>query len=151
MLRGLLLKLGFCDKWVNLIMLCVQSVEYFLLSEGEEIGTIHPKRGLRQGDPLSPYLFILLAEGLTALINKEETRGNFHEVGVARGAPKVTHLLFADDSFVFFRADSKESQTCKNILDVYASATGQLVNLDKSSLTFSKNVCKQVRKDVVRF
>ena len=56
-----------------------------------------PKRALWQGDPLSPYLFIICAEGLSALIWKAEVAGSLHGVKVCKGAPNVSHLLFADD------------------------------------------------------
>lgn len=148
MLRALLLKLGFHENWVKLIMICVESVEYSLLAEGEELGPIKPSRGIRQGDPLSPYLFILIAEGLTALINKHEASGDFHGVGIARGVPKITHLLFANDSFIFFRANLSESTICKHILDLYATASCQLINFEKSSINFSRNVGEEARNAV---
>ena len=61
-------KLGFCSKWVNLIMQCITSISYSVLINGAAYGTIKPSRGLRQGDPLSPSLFLLCAEGLSAII-----------------------------------------------------------------------------------
>ena len=69
-LRGIMLKLGFDNRWVDLMMLCVSTVRYNVLVNGREVGPIIPKRGLRQGDPLSPYLFILCAEGLSSLIKR---------------------------------------------------------------------------------
>jgi hypothetical protein len=82
-------------------MLCVSSVNYTTLVNFEKVGPIHPGRGLRQGDPLSPYLFILVAEGLTSLINKAVKNGDLHGVKICRGALTVSHLLFADDCFYF--------------------------------------------------
>jgi hypothetical protein len=94
-------------------------------------GPIFPGRGLRQGDPLSPYLFILCAEGLSALIRQAERNGSLLGVKVCRNAPIVSHLLFADDCFLFCRADSVEATILKNILITYAEASGQLVNFQK--------------------
>ena len=69
-LRGIMLKLGFDNRWVDLMMLCVSTVRYNVLVNGREVGLIILKRGLQQGDPLSPYLFILCAEGLPSLIKR---------------------------------------------------------------------------------
>lgn len=81
-----------------------------------------------------------MAEGLSALIREREAWGIFHGIGVARGAIKISYLLFVDDSFIFFKASPGESGVCRDILECYAGATGQLVNLEKSSLSFSKNL-----------
>ena len=67
--------MGFSFHWVELMSLCVSTVCYFVLHNGQELGPIIPHRGLRQGDPLSLYLFILCAEGLSALIHKKEREG----------------------------------------------------------------------------
>ena len=104
-LQDVMLKMGFAGKWVELIMLCVSTVRYNVIRNGKEVGPIIPSRGLRQGDPLSPYLFILCAEGLSSLIRRQENVGLIHGVKVARGAPMVSHLFFADDAFLFFRAN----------------------------------------------
>ena len=76
-----MLKLGFDNRWVDLMMLCVSTVCYNVLVHGREVGPIIPKRGLRQGDPLSPYLFILCAEGLSSSIKRAESEGLLHHVG----------------------------------------------------------------------
>ena len=77
-LRGIMLKFGFDNRWVDLMMLCVSTVRYNVLVNGREVGPIIPKRGLWQGDPLSPYLFILCAEGLSSLIKRAESEGVLH-------------------------------------------------------------------------
>lgn len=98
-LQAIMLKMGFTPEWVQLIMLCVTTVSYTVLRDGNKVGPINPSRGLRQGDPLSPYLFLLCAEGVSSLITKYEKLGLIHGVRVARKAPVLSHLLFADDCF----------------------------------------------------
>ncbi|MCI54072.1 RNA-directed DNA polymerase (Reverse transcriptase), partial [Trifolium medium] len=73
-------RLGFADKWIQWMMLCVSSVNYSVLVNHEKVGPIFTGRGLRQGDPLSPYLFILVTECLSALIKNYVARGDIHGV-----------------------------------------------------------------------
>lgn len=96
-LKLIMLKMGFAADIVNLIMMCVTIVSYKIMRDGREIGPIIPSRGLRQGDPLSPYLFIIRAEGLSSLIHHYEKAGLLHGARVARGDPDTSHLFFADD------------------------------------------------------
>jgi hypothetical protein len=119
-----------------------------LILNGNTIGPIIPGRGLRQGDPLSPYLFIICAEGLSALIRKAEGKGDVHGVKICRNAPIISHLLFADDCFIFFRASDSEAGTMKNILSTYEAASGQAINLQKSEIYCSKNVSPAIRNSV---
>ena len=98
-LHYVMVQIGFDIKWVRWIMMCVSTVSYNVALNGIEFGIINPKRGLRQGDPLSPYLFILCAEVLVSLLKNAEARGLLHGCKVSLGAPTISHLLFADDSF----------------------------------------------------
>ena len=127
-------------------MLCVSTVRYHVIQDGKEIGPIVPSRGLRQGDSLSPYLFILYAEGLSSLIHKYERAGLIHGVRVVRGAPVVSHLFFADDCFLFFKASESEARLIKHILAAYGQGSEQLVNFNKSSISFSSNVHENVTR-----
>ena len=77
-LEQILLKLGFHEDWVTLLMECITTVSYSILVNGEPKGLFKPSKGLRQGDPLSPYLFIFYAEGLNALLHGAASRGNIH-------------------------------------------------------------------------
>jgi hypothetical protein len=74
-IKAVLIRMGFCDKWVHWMTMCIESVDYSVLVNGEKVGPVIPGRGLRQGDPLSPYLFILCAEGLSYLIGRAESSG----------------------------------------------------------------------------
>ncbi|KAH9648318.1 reverse transcriptase domain-containing protein [Citrus sinensis] len=139
-LKAMMLKLGFAKIWVELILLCVSTVTYKVLQGNKEVGPIVPNRGLRHGDPLSLYLFIICAEGLSSLLRKQERAGLMHGVRVARGVPIVTHLFFADDCFLFFHANEQEAQIIKQSLAIYGAASGQVVNYNKSSISYSTNV-----------
>lgn len=81
-------------------------------------------------------------------MHKEACCNNIHGIQVARNAPKVTHLLFADDSLFFGRANQKEADSINFVLTKYQLAFGQLVSLDKSEVSFSRNVPEN-EKDIV--
>jgi hypothetical protein len=104
-LENMMRKLGFADRWIGLMMACVSSVRYQVSFNCEETDMFTPTRGLRQGDPLSPYLFLLCAEGLSSLLLYEEEVGGIDGVRVCRNAPSVSHLLFANDSLILMKAD----------------------------------------------
>lgn len=135
-----MLKLGFAERWVELILLCVSTVTYKVLQGNKEVGPIVPSRGLRQGDPLSSYLFIICAEGLSSLLRKQDRAGLMHGGWVAKGAPIVTHLFIVDDCFLFFHANDQEARIIKQSLAIYEAASGQVVNYNKSSISYSANV-----------
>lgn len=79
-----------------------------------------PTQGLRQGDPLLPYLFLLCVEGLSALISKNEIDDSLHGLHIADSAPSLHHMLFADDNFLFTQATMEECEVTQHILDVYS-------------------------------
>jgi hypothetical protein len=128
--------------------MCVESVDYSVLVNGEKVGLVIPGHGRRQGDPLSPYLFILCAEGLSSLISRVETTGDLTGTAICRGAPRVTHLLFADDCFLFFKACERQAQTMKNILSMYEAASRQSISLPKSEIYYSRNVSHVLKQSI---
>ena len=138
-LKEIMLKLGFRREWINLIMQCVSIVEYKVRINEEEGERFKPTRGLRQGGPLSPYLFLLCTEGLNALLLHAEENGNISGVKVCRDAPPVTNLLFADDSLILMKANQHNAAALKSTLELYCAASGQLVSVEKSSIFFSSN------------
>lgn len=100
-LEALLLKMGFSPIWVSWIKSCISSVSYQVMLNGEPKGSISPSRGIRQGDPLSPFLFIILTESLISQLQGAEREGRITGLKIARGSPPISHLLFADDSLFF--------------------------------------------------
>jgi hypothetical protein len=108
-------KMGFADQFVDLIMKCVSTVTYRIKVNGEFSDQINPQRGLRQGDPLSPYLFILCAEGLSALFRKAEMNGEIQGIRVCPRAVSVSHLFFADDTLVLLKASNSGAHSLQHI------------------------------------
>ncbi|XP_062014154.1 uncharacterized protein LOC133730612 [Rosa rugosa] len=150
-LQKVMERMGFAHSWVKMIMQCVSSVRYSFLVRGKPRGYVVPSRGLRQGDPLSPYLFLLGAEGLSALLTKKADLGVLPGISICDGAPMVNHLLFADDSMLYANANLQACQEISNVLTVYGKASGQQVNFRKSSVTFSKNVDRETQNWLASF
>jgi len=123
-LEKMMLKLGFDDRWVKLIMANVSSVRYSVRFISMETEMITPTRGIRQGDPLSPYLFLIVAEGLSSLIQQAEERGELEGIKVCREAPMVSHLLFVDDSLILMHVDKSNADCLRGILDMYCQSSG---------------------------
>ncbi|XP_074346242.1 uncharacterized protein LOC141685013 [Apium graveolens] len=114
----------FPDVWVERVMQYIKIVTYSFLRNGEIFGEVISQRGIRQGDPISLYLYILCAEGLSAMIREYEKCGLLHGCKIARNAPSISHLLFADDCYFFLRATKIEAQTLKSMLQRYEAWLG---------------------------
>lgn len=147
-LEKVMVKMGFDRRWVNLIMACVKSLKYKVRVNAMETETFIPTRGIRQGDPLSPYLFLLVAEGLSSLLRGAEDRGELQGVRVCRDAPAISHLLFADDSLILMQADKENADNLKRLLDLYCASSGQKVSEEKYIISFSKNTDVAVKAEV---
>ncbi|XP_057451835.1 uncharacterized protein LOC130743612 [Lotus japonicus] len=141
-LASVLEQMGFPPNWVHLIMSCVTTVNFSIMLNGAPQEAFSPNRGLRQGDPLSPYLFILCGEVFSALINQAVLSSALHGIKIARSAPEnsLKSRVITDDSVIFARATTQEALTIKVILASYEQASGQVINLDKSMLSCSRNV-----------
>ena len=109
-----------------------------MLINGVAKGLIQPQRGLRQGCPLSPYIFILCAETFTNLLQQAESQQLIHGIKFSNEL-SITHLLFADDSLIFTRATREDCTNLKKIFECYAAASGQIFNFEKSSMFFSES------------
>ncbi|CAL2247000.1 unnamed protein product [Prunus armeniaca] len=119
-----------------------------VLPEGRPFGRIIPSRGLRQGDPISPYLFLIVAEAFSTLLQQAERDSRLHGVSIAPFAPSINHLFFADDSLLFCNAGTTEALVLKRIFGVYKAASGQKVNLGKSALCFSPSTPRVLQDDI---
>jgi exonuclease III len=147
-LEATLKAMNFPTNIINTIMRCVSTVSFSILINGKPTKSFIPERGLRQGDPLSPYLFILCADVFSGLIAKAQAKSKIHGVKIAPSAPEITHLFFADDSIIFCRANEEETNKVKSIISKYQQASGQLVNYNKSELLFSKKVPQEMKLNI---
>lgn len=149
-LRSIMLKLGFSENWVSLIMRCVETVKLSVRVNGHFSEIFSPTRGIRQGDPISPYLFLLCAEGLSSML--KFSGPNYLAKGIRVGihAPWVSHLLFADDHLLFTQASSNGAQRLMNILQTYQNGSGQMVNIAKSAIFFSGNCQESVKGEMMQ-
>lgn len=149
-LKAVLTKMGFDRHWVKLIMSCVVSANYQIAHSGRVFGSIVPQRGIRQGDPLSSYLFLICIEGFTALIHDYERRQLIKGIRIARNVPDISHMFFADDSFIFFKATSQSANNVLEMLKNFERASGQKINVDKSSIFFSRNTNEEVKSSLLQ-
>ena len=130
-------------------MRCVTSTRYAVRVNGDLTEPVIPTRGIRQGDPISPYLFLLCTEGLSCLLKQQEDQGVLYGIKNGRLGPVISHLLFADDSIFFARSDRRSVEALKETLQLYCQGSGQKINLDKSSIFFG-NGCPEVIKNEVK-
>lgn len=93
--------LRFLEKWINPVMECITMVSYFIKINEQIEGNIKPSRGLRQGDPLSPYLFIICVEGLSLILHAARHANLLKGMQMIMQCPLITYIFFADDSFMF--------------------------------------------------
>ncbi|KAB1228187.1 hypothetical protein CJ030_MR5G008784 [Morella rubra] len=134
---------SFNSLWRQLIHQCISTVTFSILLNGSPHGCFQPSRGLRQGDPLSPFLFILASEVLSRLFYLEVRFGSLHGIIAVRRAPPVTHLLFAGDLFIFCRANIRETREVDDILSFII--TGR-VSLSIGRNPLSSSVLTHIRR-----
>ncbi|KAG7559487.1 Reverse transcriptase zinc-binding domain [Arabidopsis thaliana x Arabidopsis arenosa] len=141
-------RMGFHHIWINWMMQCITTVNYSYLLNGSAQGSVSPQRGIRQGDPLSPYIFILCSEVLTGLCKKAERENRLTGIKVGKLSPRISHLLFADDTMFFCKSDNANCSTLLEILKNYELASGQMINAQKSAVTFSTKTPADTRERV---
>jgi hypothetical protein len=117
---AILSKLGFLSTWINWIRICITSPSFSILINGSPFGLFNPKRGLRQGDPLSHFLFILGFEVLSRLLIGQESQDLLKGIKIARSCSLISHLLFADDLILFAKATSSKANILKAFWQIFS-------------------------------
>ena len=98
--------------------------------------------------PLSSFLFLFVADGLSALLKNNVASGDNTPIKVCRSAPRISHLLFTDDTLLFFGVSKTQTEKVKAVLDLYGTAIGQSLNYDKCSLLFGEACPGPVQEEV---
>ncbi|XP_055835240.1 uncharacterized protein LOC129903721 [Solanum dulcamara] len=132
-------KMGFGEGFIDMVWRIMSHNWYSIIINGSRHGFFHFTRGLKQGDPLSPFLFILGAEVLSRLLNNLHHHPNYQGFFMAKRGPKINHLSFADDVIIFSSGRAQTLQLIMETLHTYESTSGQLINRDKSQFMVPSN------------
>ncbi|XP_062100050.1 uncharacterized protein LOC133805919 [Humulus lupulus] len=147
-LKTVLSRLGFHKNFVGWIMKCVTTSSFTLLLNGGKVGSITPTRGLRQGDPLSPTLFIIATDVIFCLLMRDERNKNLKGFKVIRHVTSISHLLFVDDIVLCGKATLKETKALMGCLDKFYTWSGEKISKLKLSVFFSNCVPQSTRMDL---
>ena len=127
---------GFSKQWVNIIFQCISTPKISILINGTPEGFFNISKGIRQGDPISPFLFIIMAEAFGRAVQEAQLVGNIKGVKVTNEVENTTHQQFADDTILAGISNLQKAKHFQQILDTYSKASGQMINVDKSEIFF---------------
>lgn len=145
----MMIQLGFHADWVVLIMRCVCSVSYSVCLNRDMSDWFTPPRGLRQDDPLSPYLFLICTEGFSTLLIEAKQKGLMRGAPISRERLSINHLFFAGYCIFFGDASSEGANVVRNTIREYKTISRQRVNFDKSLIYFGANVDSNIKEIIV--
>ncbi|XP_061355974.1 uncharacterized protein LOC133300445 [Gastrolobium bilobum] len=140
--------IGFPTNAADIIKSCISTSSMNLLWNGRTTMDFNPTRGIRQGDPLSPYLFVLCIERLSHLIQTAMGAKAWKPIRLKKNGPWLSHLFFADGIFLFMDASLKQAVVVNQVLRVFCDASGQNVSQEKTRVFFSRNVIHVRSKEI---
>ncbi|XP_071729272.1 uncharacterized protein [Rutidosis leptorrhynchoides] len=126
--------MGFGSKWINWICSCLKSASISVLINGSPTSEFSLGRGIRQGDPLSPFLFILAGEGLNIMSKMATEKGLFKGVEIGDNKVPLSHLQYADDTIFIGEWTRSNAYSLQNLLKCFELASGLKVNFNKSCI-----------------
>ena len=138
----------FPDNIIKLIMSCISTSSLSVLVNGCALDPFNPSRGIRQGNPLSPYLFILCMEYLGFLIEKKCSNGTWCSLKASLGNIKISHLFFVDDLILFAKATNEIGDVISEVLRDFCLESGQKISCAKSRIYFSPNIGADLKEEI---
>ncbi|KAK5785446.1 hypothetical protein PVK06_040034 [Gossypium arboreum] len=138
-------KIGFDEKWIVNIMNCVFSVKYTVKCNNVLLDIIIPERDLRQGDPLSPYLFLFCMEAFSRMLIQAQDNNILGGIRSSRNGPRINHLFFANDALLFVRNKKCDVEMLVNMFNIFSNISGQEINVEKSMVLFSPDTLRAQR------
>ncbi|XP_061368484.1 uncharacterized protein LOC133311446 [Gastrolobium bilobum] len=147
-IRSFLEEVQLPSDLIAVVMGCVTTPFIEVLWNGSKTPGFQPQRGIRQGDPLSPYLFVLCMEKLTHLIMDEVGKKNWKPIKAGRSGPQISHLMFADDIILFAEASLSQFACISDCLLKFSNMSGQSVSMEKSCIYFSRNTSLEISSSI---
>ncbi|XP_031120628.1 uncharacterized protein LOC116023758 [Ipomoea triloba] len=147
-LEDTLVRFRFPRSIIDLLLFSLRESDLSILWNGGRLPSFKPGRGLRQGDPLAPYLFNLVMERLAYDIHNKVATGTWKPIKISRGGIGISHLFFVDDLMLFGEASEKQAKTMIDCLNNFSAASGLTVNLTKSTTFCSPNLNAGLRNRI---
>ena len=139
---------GFHGHFINLVHACISSPMFSVIINGQSSAKFSSSRGIRQGCPLSPYLFVFAVNELALTLQDALQTNQLVGISLGLDCPPIHSLIFADDLIVCGKANVQEAQSISRIIDHFCYNSGQTPNWNKSGILFSKNVTMQVKEEI---
>ena len=150
-LKGIMEKLGIHRRMVEVVMRCVCTVSYSVRINGKPKGRIIPSGGLRQGTLFLLIYFYFVQRAYLVYLDNRWKEAVSKDWLFCRGAPRISHLFFANDSLIFCQATLEDCEVLQQIFSVYESVSEQQLNRNKIALFFSRNTPRTIQEEIQRW